>query len=161
MRSATLIRENQSRLKLISQVLEQMIAFTQVDAEQMEAGGVLLGRHIRNSKDIVVDHITVPMVGDCCGPYRFYRDQYRHQQEVDRAWYESKGTCTYLGEWHTHPEACPTPSPCDQTNWGRILRESTFTGNSLFFVIVGTSCGRVWEGDRKTLKCIRIGEFPL
>jgi integrative and conjugative element protein (TIGR02256 family) len=66
---------------------------------------------------------------------------------IDRAWRQSGGTCTYLGEWHTHPEQHPTPSGIDWQNWQRKLLVDRFT-EPIFFVIVGIAAIHVWEGRR-------------
>ncbi|NNC30862.1 hypothetical protein HKM21_16460 [Longimicrobium terrae] len=115
--------------------------------EKREAGGVLLGRHILHTADVVVDGVTIPLPGDQRERFRFVRARQRHQEAIDRAWRESGGTCTFLGEWHTHPERHPWPSGVDRQDWLRKLREDAFT-DWLFFVIVGMEEIRVWEGAR-------------
>jgi integrative and conjugative element protein (TIGR02256 family) len=112
-----------------------------------ESGGVLLGRHILDTHDIVVDRVTTPLPDDRQSRTRFFRARRRHQALIDQAWRESDGACTYLGEWHTHPEAVPTPSLIDQLDWRRKLLVDRFSG-MLYFVIVGTAAVRVWEGRR-------------
>jgi integrative and conjugative element protein (TIGR02256 family) len=139
--------------------LTRMLAFVQDTPRKKEAGGVLLGRHILESLDIVVDEVTVPMHGDRRGRIRFYRDYHRHQQTIHRAWHESRGTCTYLGEWHTHPESHPTPSGTDLREWQRKLQADVFDGDRLYFIVVGTATLRIWEGVKTTLECMRIGEY--
>jgi integrative and conjugative element protein (TIGR02256 family) len=124
-----------------------------------EAGGVLLGRHLRDGNAIVVDAVTVPMDGDRRTRTRFHRAQRRHQAAIDAAWAASEGTCTYLGEWHTHPEPVPTPSLVDWADWRRRLRQDRYT-ELLFFVIVGTAAVRVWEGRRPDMFAQLTGLIP-
>ena len=124
-----------------------------------EAGGVLLGRYIRESLDIVIDQVTVPMKGDRRQRFSFFRDHHRHQRAIDRAWQETRGTTHYLGEWHTHPESIPIPSNTDLKDWQCRLKQDVFSGNALYFVIVGTETLRIWEGDKNSLACQLIGEF--
>lgn len=147
------------KLELGAHALGRMLAFVQDTSRKKEAGGVLLGRQILESADVVVDEVTMPMQGDRRYRARFYRDRRRHQEVIDRAWRESSGTCTYLGEWHTHPEPRPTSSAYDLREWQRKLREDTFAGDTLHFAIVGTRTLRVWVGDQRTLDCTPIGEF--
>src|SRR5262249_32155874 len=106
--------------------IKAMIEYRQIDSESKEAGGVLLGRHILGTEDIIVDFVTVPLIGDRRKRYSFFRSRKAHQQAIDHAWEENKGTCVYLGEWHTHPEPLPTPSSDDWQEWRRKLYQDQF-----------------------------------
>jgi integrative and conjugative element protein (TIGR02256 family) len=141
-------RANGGRIEFAQNVLDNFDRYTQRRIEMCEAGGVLLGRHILDSQDIIVDAGTEPMLGDQRSRMRFFRNKKLHQAVVDTAWSKSEGTCTYLGEWHTHPESRPTPSDVDWRNWFRKLRMDRFS-NPLIFVIVGTQEIRAWEGFLK------------
>lgn len=141
----TFVRARRGRFQIGPATMHNIRRYIQDSPRKLEAGGVLLGRHIADSDDIVVDDLTVPMRGDRRGRYYFVRGQEAHQKIIDRVWRDSGGTCTYLGEWHTHPEPVPTPSSVDCTNWKRKLKQDRFNG-CVFFVIVGTHDVRVWEG---------------
>lgn len=140
------------RLKLDGAVLDRFALYRQVAPHQHEAGGVLLGRHLLDSGDIVVDEVTEPMPGDKRSRFQFRRQQGNHQRRVEEAWVASRGTCVYLGEWHTHPEPDPTPSSTDIEDWRRRLRVDVFDGDTLYFVIVGCRTIRAWEGGRAGLR---------
>ena len=122
--------------------------YVQDEPHQPEAGGVLLGRYILGTSDVIVDRATAPLPRDRQARSRFFRARRRHQDLIDRAWRESGGTCTYLGEWHTHPERIPTPSIIDRLDLRRKLLVDQFSGY-LFFVVVGTEAVRAWEGQRR------------
>lgn len=124
-----------------------MQCFRQHEPHQAEAGGVLLGRHLRDGSAIIVDAITTPLPGDRQSRTRFFRTQRRHQAMIDEAWRASHGTCTYLGEWHTHPELTPIPSMIDWADWQRRLRSDRFS-EPIYFVIVGLQGVVAWEGKR-------------
>lgn len=143
-------RPNGGRIKVGRDALRTMRGYRQMSADAPEAGGILLGRFIVKSLDIVIDEVTVPTPADVCRRYFFKRDQSTHQQVVDQRWHDSGGTCHYLGEWHTHPEPSPEPSSYDLLEWERILRETMTDSGVLYFVIVGTRELRVWEGTRNT-----------
>jgi len=139
------LRPDRTRFEVSIAAWQAMQGFIQHDSSATEAGGVLLGRHLRDGSAIIVDAVTVPMVGDRRARMRFHRAQRHHQAAIDAAWATSEGTCTYLGEWHTHPEAIPTPSPVDRAGWHRRLLHDHYT-EPLFFVIVGITAVRAWEG---------------
>lgn len=112
-----------------------------------EAGGVLLGRYIAGTADVVVDAVSEPMPHDHRDRMRFFRHRRGHQRAIQAAWSESGGTCTWLGEWHTHPESNPFPSFIDRIEWRRKLTVDRYD-EVLFFIIAGTEQLRVWEGGR-------------
>jgi integrative and conjugative element protein (TIGR02256 family) len=128
--------------------LAAMLRYRQSGRRDPEAGGVLLGRHILDAPHIVVDEVTVPTKGDRRLWAFFRRGRDAHQRVIDERWAASRGTCQYLGEWHTHPEPVPRASAVDLADWRRRLRADVFDGDSLIFLIVGTEALRVWEGSR-------------
>lgn len=144
---ATFARPTGGRFQIGPEALSTLLGCMQNGPGTREAAGVLLGRHILNTEDIVVDGATRPMPGDWRTRTQFRRARRRHQIEINKAWKRSHGTCTYLGEWHSHPEPYPTPSAVDIRDWQRRLRVDIYT-EPLFFVIVGTHEIRVWEGRR-------------
>lgn len=144
-------RWKEGHFKLSKTPLNEMLGYRQDTAEKLEAGGVLMGRHVLSTADIIVDAITTPLTGDVRSRHRFARSAEPHQAVIDAMWAKSKKTCTYLGEWHTHPEPKPRPSMIDLLNWQRKLVLDQFSG-IIFFVIVGTQKVSVWEGTKRRLK---------
>ena len=110
-----------------------------------EAGGILLGRLIIDSHDIVIDDVTVPSEHDRASRFWFFRSKRTANTIIRKAWSSSNATRIYLGEWHTHPEDTPSPSCIDLRNWRRILRKSCIEQDFLLFAIVGRVDLRLWE----------------
>lgn len=156
----TFFRRHGARLKIDARALKIMKRYVQDQHEKPEAGGVLLGRYILDSADIVIDYATEPMKGDRRSRCRFFRAQRPHQSLIDRAWQDSGGTCAYLGEWHTHPEAVPIPSSLDKSDWRRKILTDQFSG-SILFLIVGIKKIRVWEGHSGTSRFLELQEESL
>ena len=154
--SLTFLRREKGLLKLSGKAVAEMNRYVQNEQDAQEAGGVLLGRHILGGQDIVADLVTVPRIEDRRSRYRFSRAREQHQAVIDSVWQKSEKTCTYLGEWHTHPERSPVPSGVDRRDWRRRLREDQFYGAGLFFVIVGTEEIAVWEGFEQDRSCKRL-----
>lgn len=149
-------RPDGSVLKLDAGVVADLLHFVQDDVSKPEGGGVLMGRLLRDSTNVVVDEVTVPMAGDVRTRFTFERAAAAHQSVLDARWIASNGTCGYLGEWHTHAETDPTPSRVDLRDWRRRLRHDDFDLDHLFFVIVGTRSLRVWEGKRRGDRFIEL-----
>ena len=147
------------KFEIGSLALQCMLGFVQDTPKKLEAGGVLLGRHIIGCTDIVVDEITLPINGDYRERRRFFRSRKAHQEVINRAWRESSGTCVYLGEWHTHPEADPEPSPIDVCDRQRRLHRDVVYCDTLYFIIVGTCQLKVWEATRHRLCCTLLGSY--
>lgn len=142
--------------KIGAGALSTLRSYEQHAPTTLEAGGLLLGRYIRGGYDIVVDLVTEPQPGDERSRFGFFRGADTHGRLVTEAWERSGGTCNCLGDWHTHAEPSPIPSPIDIDNWKRMLREDIRDDEACFFVIVGTAEIRVWEGNHRTGRISRI-----
>jgi integrative and conjugative element protein (TIGR02256 family) len=132
-------------LDIQSNVVNQLNTFCQTNASSKEAGGILLGRIQLNSNNYTIQEITTPMPLDRRSRHTFYRSKDHHNIAVER-WRESGGKCLYLGLWHTHPEAVPTPSGTDYRDWKKALMQGSYEGNTLLFIIIGTKKINCWKG---------------
>lgn len=136
------------RLIIVEHALKQMQAFAQHRSEDQEAGGVLLGRYLLDSRDVVVDEVSTPQSSDRRSRYGFFRSS-KHEQLARQRWLEESSTSAYLGLWHTHPEPDPMPSRVDQIDWRKAMACDTYEGDRLFFPIVGTCRIRIWTLSRR------------
>jgi integrative and conjugative element protein (TIGR02256 family) len=143
------------RLIIVDQAVEQLQSFAQRRWWQSEAGGALLGRHLLDSHDVVVDEVTTPQATDRRTRFGFFRSR-RHELLAQERWRQQAETSAYLGLWHTHPEPEPSPSEVDRRDWMQAVDGDAFEGSRLFFPIVGTKSIRVWtlcrQGIFKQLK---------
>ena len=135
------------RLIITKAALRTMTAHSQLADSQPESGGVLLGRHLIDSCDIVIDEVTTPQATDKRKRFSFFRSL-SHNKKVKQRWNETNGTSAYLGLWHTHPEAVPTPSTTDLNDWNKASKNDEYEGDSLFFIIVGMKEIGVWFKSR-------------
>lgn len=138
---------NSQRLIFVENAVNQMLAFRQRSWWQAEAGGVLLGRHLLETDDIVVDEVTTPQKSDRRSRFGFFRSK-NHGEIAKNRWSDEACTLAYLGLWHTHPELDPIPSGVDRKDWSQALSNDTFDGDQLFFPIVGIEKIRVWTITR-------------
>ncbi len=133
-------------LTVASAALAKMVRHRQTDDVAAEAGGVLLGR-VFSSGNLIIDDVTEPIETDRRSRSTFHRSV-EHQALVDAAHNESDGFCGYSGEWHTHPQCDPVPSPIDIEDWLLRVRRDTFDGDGLIAIIVGQEVTRAWFIDR-------------
>jgi len=152
-------KSNGGKIKIHQKVLNKIEPYLQTQAHMPEAGGILLGRYIIDSEDIVIDDITEPSEKDIRQRLFYFRSRGFHQRTIIRKWTESQGTCNYLGEWHTHPESIPTPSLKDVDEWKKALKKFKVDYNYLYFLIAGTCDIQVWEGNKESLEINKLDKF--
>ncbi|WP_116828022.1 Mov34/MPN/PAD-1 family protein [Pseudomonas syringae] len=116
------------------QVLETFKSYIQVEPNDLEAGGLLLG-YVRGSHLEIIE-ATVPTKFDKRLRYFFERMQELHDAIAHKRWVQSDGKIRYLGEWHTHPENYPSPSGIDLREW-HVLAAKRKDGRPVLGVIVG------------------------
>lgn len=125
--------------------------FTQRGKSQPEAGGVILGKLIGD--EIQVIRLSVPTGLDKASRLNFERHKLSAQIIIDYEFYNSNGEMVYLGEWHTHPEANPTPSEPDRKMIGQQYQNKGRKTDFLLLVIQGTESryvGIIEDGQLKT-----------
>jgi len=69
----------------------------------LESGGVLMGR--RTDACVVIDHVIGPGPAAKRGRYRFASDTTWQHERIAERFYATSGESTYLGDWHSHPQA--------------------------------------------------------
>jgi integrative and conjugative element protein (TIGR02256 family) len=131
------------------QVLEVFKRYLQT-GRRNEAGGILLGR-IYDGNTVVVEVATTPNKEDKAGRYFFDRSRNAAQEIVTCLWEQSGGEIVYLGEWHTHPERNPSPSPRDKDMIRSMFNDTKMETNSLILTIVGLEGRWVGVQDRQGL----------
>jgi len=135
-------------LIITDSVMARLLNYRQTKKWHKEAGGLLIGRHLKENDDLVVDQITEPTRWDRRFRGFFFRS-HQHNKLVGKAWNESDKTQTLIGLWHTHPEKVPNPSSIDYEDWKKTLYHGDFVSDYLVFIIVGIQQIRLWQGDRR------------
>ena len=138
--------------------IKNMLNSRQLDSSADEAGGMLIGRLIVGTKDVVIDEITMPTKRDHRGRYLFMRSRWPAQKLINDVWKSSNGTLNYLGEWHTHPEDNPFPSQQDSKNWHKISKTAFYHQGFLLFLIVGRQTITAWEVEKKSGRMSQLFE---
>lgn len=97
-----------------------------------EAGGLLFARF--DGKRILIDDITGPRRGDIRTPFSYCPNRRAEQREINDR--HRKGL-HYVGDWHSHPELRPTPSPRDERTMRSRVTESRHELAGFVFAIIG------------------------
>ena len=139
------IYSHSSGLVLIEEeVVDSLNRWRQI-GNQSEAGGILIG--YRRPPHIHVIACTTPFTKDRRSKFGFLRRDPRHEYIARKYWSDTRGHAYYLGDWHTHPVAIPSPSLVDHKGWKKLMNSNL--GPGLLFVIIGQSHWYVQLGAHK------------
>ena len=136
--------ENNNVVVILEDVIKVMLGYRQLTFNSLEAAGVLIGE--RRGSHLVICDLSLPGTGDLRSRYRVDRRGKHHQEKVNGCFRTSEGYLQYLGEWHTHPEDFPEPSPLDKKSW----KDNLIADFPMVTVIIGRKA--LWiarkEGDK-------------
>ncbi|WP_333880467.1 Mov34/MPN/PAD-1 family protein [Lysinibacillus capsici] len=135
-----------NKIQIKPEVVTGLLKYKQVTESNLEAGGILIGRFLSESDDVIIDNYTKPSCYDTQKRYFFKRLTKVHQDILNEIWKKSNGTQNYLGEWHTHPENVPFPSNHDFNSWHVLLKNQNDDIKRLYFIILGIKEIKIWEG---------------
>lgn len=115
------------------------------DAGAIETGGILVGRYTaRHDCALVTDVLSAPH-DSRRGPTWFQRGIVGLQAVLDRVWGQRRDF--YVGEWHFHPFASPTPSPTDHTQMAAIAASASWKCPEPVLLIVGGNPRGSWSAS--------------
>nr|WP_249131351.1 Mov34/MPN/PAD-1 family protein [Bradyrhizobium diazoefficiens] len=119
-------------VRIATQALATFDAHRQRRCYHREAGGQLFARVRDDDWEIVA--ATGPRSQDRRGRFSFWPHRPSEQEEIFR---HHKLGFDYVGDWHTHPEDVPTPSPDDLSSITDVVRRSTHHLPGFLLVIIG------------------------
>lgn len=150
------ILPNDGILKISSEALKVLHKFRQIDTSNKEAGGILLGRFVLDSNNIIIDKVTSPQSKDRRSRFSFKKLDSYHQYRINKEWTESEGKINFIGEWHSHPESHPNPSSLDVQEWKRKSKEDVYDNSFLIFIIVGIESISAWSVTKVDQSIIKL-----
>lgn len=127
------IPNSNQRLVLSKEVLQTFIRSRQTEGMN-ESGGLLFAKF--NLPDINIECATTPHSTDKRWYALFVPNRIVHRLKVRKLF---KQGYHYIGEWHTHPESCPSPSQLDLTSMKDAYLKSHHELNYFVMIIVGNS----------------------
>jgi integrative and conjugative element protein (TIGR02256 family) len=133
-----------------TRIIARMRRYQRPAEANREAGGIFVGSYRARNLEIV--DCTEPMPHDIRRRYSFERKDKAHADLSDGRWLRSGQKETFVGEWHTHPEADPIPSMIDLSTWQAAVKK--YGPLPLFFSICGTRRTRFWLGTPDRITCI-------
>jgi integrative and conjugative element protein (TIGR02256 family) len=127
----------------------------QVIPTEDENGGYLIGKQFGDQ--VVIEVATLPGRGDVQKRFFMQRNHKRGQKTLDHFWKLSGGELVLAGEWHTHPEANPIPSPLDQSETALSMKKGFYPLGFMVIAIIGNqSLVKSWFGVQTTSGLKRI-----
>ena len=126
----------------------------------LETGGIILGK-ILQDEHILVTELSKPSKLDKRGYYSFESNKENVQKIINDRWKDSDGKVIYLGEWHTHNEDIPNPSPRDLEMIKNQLETSKMEINFLLLLIIGQESDYWGIQTKRGHKKIKISNNPF
>ncbi len=114
--------------------LEQMLDLCR-QATRVETGGVLIGRYSSDHRTAHVELATGPGSDSQAGRTWLVRGVRGLQKILDTLWNQKRRY--YVGEWHFHPGAAPSPSRRDVSQMQSIARSVQYHCPEPLLVIIG------------------------
>ena len=99
-------------------VLDHFLTNRQMRWYEREAGGQLFARF--DGKEIIISEATGPRRSDRRGRHSYEPDRVAEQEEIDAI---HRAGLHFVGDWHSHPEDVPAPSPRDRDSITRCFAE--------------------------------------
>jgi integrative and conjugative element protein (TIGR02256 family) len=108
-----------------------------------ETGGILIGRYSAELDCAGVTNASGAPTDSRHGATWFQRGTRGLQAWLDR-WWTTRGE-HYLGEWHFHPYAAPTPSPTDRDQLEAIATTKSYGCPEPILLIFGGDPAGAWS----------------
>jgi len=127
-------------LSLPLPVVERILGYC-ARALPNETGGILIGRYGESFDTALVSEATPAPPDSRAGRTWFYRGTQGLSTLLDEAW---QNGLYYLGEWHFHPLASPTPSDTDRRQLRDIAKDERYCCVEPLLLIVGGHPHKRW-----------------
>jgi integrative and conjugative element protein (TIGR02256 family) len=111
-------------------------------ADKLETGGILVGHYSKNHDVAHVSDASGPPKDSKSGTTWFRRGLYGMQKWLLRLWKDDR---FYLGEWHFHPGARPSPSGTDKIQIKEISNSPQYNCPEPVLLIIGGNLPADWE----------------
>lgn len=152
-------------IRIPANCLNRIIKLCQ-KADQVETGGILVGRYVSEHRCAEVTAVSDAPADSKHSVTRFLRGIQGLQRWLNRLW--SKDGTYYLGEWHYHPNGEPAPSSIDVDEIEDIARTASYQCPEPLLLIVGGDPLHnwkwrvfVWTADADLTELVDNPDHPL
>ena len=121
------------RIVFAQAAIDHFVKHRQDKPKKTEAGGLLFAK--ADFPDIHVQKVTGPRTRDIRKRTLFRPHGPSEQKEIDK--FHKRGL-HFVGVWHTHPEAVPSPSRLDISSIRGTFSRSVHSLDGFILLIVGT-----------------------
>ena len=121
-------------VRFSDEVVETLLAYRQ-KRFHLESGGLLFSELSENDCVNIVD-VSVPSRWDFRRHDRFRVHTGHAQKLINRQFFQG---LHFVGDWHSHSEVAPTPSPTDNATIRDVFNQSKHELNYLLMVIIGST----------------------
>ena len=129
-------------LQLDRRYMEQILTLCEA-AGAFETGGLLVGKYTARHDTAFVTKVVAAPPDSRAGNTWFYRGVKGVKEILTEEWAEHGSY--YLGEWHFHPHATPTPSPTDRKQMRSHRLKRAFGCPEPVLLIIGGDPRGVWQ----------------
>jgi hypothetical protein len=119
-----------------------MIAACELSRDR-ETGGIILGHYSPGLTTADVVDVTLAPPGSRGGGTWFTRGVRGLKSMLRRVW--TRDGHYYLGEWHSHPSAPPTPSSVDIAQMAEIANDASYSCPNPVLLIIGGGPKTNWR----------------
>ena len=130
---AYLIGVSGQRLVFTPTVVQHFYRHRQLRWWHREGGGQLFARF--DLPDIIVEEASGPRRGDWRTRSSYVPNRRAEQREIIE---RHRRELHFVGDWHTHAEMVPRPSPQDMRSMADLVARSQHALNGFVLVVVGT-----------------------
>lgn len=134
-----LLNPHSIRVKVSDEALAFIVSKCR-KSDDVETGGILIGKYSPDGILATVDEAWEPPQGSEASPTRFVRGDNGLASALEQRWTSEQ---YYLGEWHFHPKGLAHPSSQDRRQMALISRDSAYSCSKPILILVGHASS--WE----------------
>ena len=151
-------KDSKYGLRIPSTVLKRMLMLCD-KAHGVETGGILVGCYCSSHRCAQVTDCSNAPRDSTAGTAHFYRGVKGLKAWLKRLW-RHQDKRYYLGEWHFHPNADPTPSHTDSEQMKKIASSTLYHCPEPVLFIIGGDSRSGWA-YRSIVYVHKVGEMLL